>query len=66
MTAHVARKGEPEEKTSTTANVVSTTNTNLTKCYDQPNNLHYGAKVPEATTLRTSASPIKDNTFRLI
>jgi hypothetical protein len=64
MTAHVARKGEPEEKHASLSKSPTTTSS-PTKHYMQLNSQNYGSNLPKVATPQTpSTAAIEDNNFK--
>ena len=65
MTAHVARKGEPEEKPVSPTKATSNTSSQANN-YMQQNTINYASAFPKVTTPRTPAAAIEDNNFKIL
>ena len=65
MTAHVARKGEPEEKITPPPKGPTTTSSQA-KHYMQVNPQSYGSTLAKVTTPHTPSTAIEDNNFKLL
>ena len=65
MTAHVARKGEPEEK-HVSPPKGPTIMSNQAKHYMQQNKLNYGSSLPKVPTPQTPADAMEDSNFKLL
>ena len=65
MTAHVARKGEPEDKSNSETSRLAPTSTQR-KSYIQQEVVVFGNNLPELPSSRTSAASADDTTPKLL
>ena len=66
MTAHVARKGEPEDRSNYDTSRLTSTSTTQNKSYNQQEGSAFGNNLPDVPISQTSATSDDDTTSKVL